>query len=172
MDKNEMIEQLKQEAKANKVSNAVFHVLAMRRRARHNITLNGLQQRMKAEGFDYKPADYIPAIRLLAKLGFGQLDVDSLGKIRGLKDIKTTLQSIGVAAVGNAADLANYRRRLKFQPLTQEQAKVVADYSVVPAAVGIKVEVNGKSLDITIPGNFSSKEIVGLLDKIRGKQPA
>lgn len=171
MNQNQAIEVLKEEAKKNPVANAVFHVFATRQRTRQVLTVDGLTQRMKAEGFSHKHSDYEPILKLLADLGFGTLQMGRGGRIEGLKDIKKTLQSIGSAACDKPGTIKNFAPRAKYsQVLVKEHAQ-----PKVEAPVGLAIELgtslslsfNGKPLQVTLPKDISSDELTKLIDGFR-----
>lgn len=117
MNKNELISRLRTEASTNPAANAVFHMWALRLRARFTVTIGSLSAKMRAEGFHYTNGDYANLLKFLAGLGFGTLDVSPTGRIKALKDINITLQSIGKAACGGNNELFSYRPRNHFKNL-------------------------------------------------------
>lgn len=111
---NEMIKKLKEESSNNPAAGSVFHLFAMRSRARGIITLRSLFLRMKIEGFSYTKEDYATVLTLLAKHGVGKLDLDAKGRVRSLKEIKISLPSLGKALVGQGKDLSKFRAKSHF----------------------------------------------------------
>jgi hypothetical protein len=118
MDKARAIEVLKQAANKNKTANDVFHDFALRERARSQVTVRALFNRMKKAGFDYTSNDYASVLKLMSECGFGELRTNKRGSIVGLFGVSTALQSIGQAVVGGKREpLRNYAPRNKYSPL-------------------------------------------------------
>lgn len=171
MDTNTKIELLIKEAETNPASNDVFHVMAARKRARNSINLSSLTNKMRKEGFDYAKKDYLPSIKLLAQLGFGELDLDKRGKIIGLKNIKVTLQSVGAAACRQGNHFSGFVPRNKFgtlvpkpevvKPVPQDK-KVETDKGTLSLPVGI----NNKIVMIKVSRNISGEDMATLIDKL------
>lgn len=90
---------LREEAAKNPVFNAVAHIFAIRRRARQQVTIQRLQVAMTQEGFTFTRNQYENVIKFLASQNLGTLERNHKGRIRALKNIKVTLQSIGLAAI-------------------------------------------------------------------------
>lgn len=161
-----VLEKLKNEAKTNPASNAVFHVWALRKRARGQVNLNSLYNKMKKEGFTHNKKEYASLLNLLASLDIGTLDLNIRGEIRALKNVKIKLQSLGNAVVGEGT-LSNFRSRNKFVPITIEKPDVIKVLKEMPDAVNIEVLIGGKTITIPIPRDFDSKDITHLIDKLR-----
>lgn len=163
MTSPEIVETLKKEANNNPVVNAVFHVFALRKRARSTVNVTSLYYAMKKEGFNYEPKEYIPVLNLLANLGFGQIELDRKGKVKGLKNVKATLQSIGQAACGSASKLEITKQRAKFVKLPPA-IEVIKENK--KTELNLQLNINGKPIHISVPNNFTKDEIVLLLDKL------
>ncbi len=133
---------LKEKAAKDKVFNDICTVFATRERARFDVTVNGLTQRMKKDGFEYGPSELSPALRYLASLGLGQLKTSG-GKVIGLTEVKTTLQSIGSVALGQTNSLVKFHKRHQFHKLPAVMAqkaehKLVMPRNAEPRLVDIK----------------------------------
>lgn len=167
MIEKDAIKSLRDEAKSNPAANAVFHVFATRKRARGNVTVSALMQRMKAEGFLYEGAQYADLLKLLAKLGFGRLQTDPKGRVKALTDVKTKLQSIGMAACGSNDDLTasafKPKRHYKDLLVTPSEPITAADAKPLPKAVKLTFQVNGKPFDISIPENATAEEVATVI---------
>lgn len=169
------VELLKKEAMSDKMMRDIFHVMSLRERARNIITVGGLDQRMKKEGFNYERADYVKFLKFMASVGFGKLETDSKGKVLSLKDIRITLQSIGEAAMGQNTKLIPWKQRNKYQPLPEQpkpQApqKASAD-NVTGFPVSLTVVVNGKPVNFRIPKELTEWEIADLVVRFRDSSP-
>lgn len=174
---NEMVMSLQKEVQQDAAFNAVAHVLALRERARGQLTLRALSQRMKKEKFNYSDAQYAAILKKLAHLGFGRLDTDFKGRVRGLKEIKMTLQSIGAAACGQKVSLSHHRQRNRFltvvpptdirnAPPTQAERRVSALAQI--EKIALSVVINGKSLKLEIPREFTAEEVSAVISQLGG----
>lgn len=166
----EVVNALRKEADENKVSNAVLHVFAVRQRARNVIILNSLANRMRREGFSFKKEEYVPLLKLMANLGLGVLMLDPKGKVKGLKDIRITLQSIGTAGCGHGNELKSFIKRNKFTPIPAPIDRRAPES--VPTTPGLTVSlefmINGKFIKIPVPKNFTADDVAALLKRIKG----
>lgn len=115
----DIVEKLRNEAAKNPVFSAICHVFAIRERTRQQVTMGTLRIVMSQEGFNFESVRYEECLRFLADLGLGRLDFAPNGKVRALKDIRTTLQSIGQAALNTSPNgkLENFRPRAVFTNL-------------------------------------------------------
>lgn len=114
MNETQVINTLRNEIQTNKAVSDTLYAFAMRQRARHVVTLTALTNKMHHEGFEHTRGEYAEVLKLLAKLNIGKLDTDSKGRVRALKDIDTTLQSIGLAALGVRSQVELAKRRNRF----------------------------------------------------------
>ncbi len=99
----ELAIRLKGEAEINPAFAAVCLAWSMRERTRRQVMLSTLVVAMAAEGYNFAKEEYAKVLEFMASVGLGRLERDSKGRIRGLKDITVTLQSIGLASVSNKA---------------------------------------------------------------------
>lgn len=170
MDNVQIVEVIRKEAKENKLADAVFHMWAVRDRARGTVTVGGLEQRMKAEGFNFDRADYAKFLRFLSGLNFGKLD-ESSGKVRGLKEVKIKLQSIGQAAIGSKNTLDGWRARNRYKHLhTVADAKEVPTPRAAPASqsiVFLAIHLKDKLVSIPIPSDMEDAEVAALVHRLR-----
>lgn len=180
MSEKEVIEALRNEVKLSPIANAVFHLFALRARARQTVTVSSLYQRMLKEGFSYRKSDYIPIIKMLAKAGFGIIDTDQKGRIKGLKDVKVTLQSIGAAAVGHDIQFKRMKKRTKFSNLVNKP-DIIKDSEILettlseamtkkedikPLDIRLTILVNGKPVEIKVSDNLTAGELAMLITSI------
>lgn len=170
MSNDQVVQMLVKEAEANPASSAVFHVFALRKRARNSINLLSLTNKMKKEGFtNYDKTDYVSVIRLLATLGLGELDTDAKGRVRGIKKIRVTLQSIGAAACKQSAAMEGFSVRNKFYkiPSKVEEPKPV-EMKEKPSKIGLNLEfnVNGRILRIPVPKDIIGQDLAELVNKL------
>lgn len=165
----EVVEALRKEAETNRVAREVFVVFAMRDRARSMVTLDGLEQRMKSNGFPNNTReDYAKVLTFLDKLGLGKLMLKANGKVLGLKDIKIKLQSIGEVACNRIGKLEGFHTRNTFQKLDfPKQAlrpKQIVDYK---GDLIIKVKFdNGIGYEIPLPKEATLDQITSLIKRL------
>lgn len=168
------VKTLRDRVAKDKIARDVFHVMSIRERARNVITLGGLQQRMKKEGYNHEMSDYVDVLKLLSTLEFGTLMTDNRGKVTGLCDIKITLQSIGAAATGQSDDLVGWKPRNKYVPIntvaevtqTRENSRTRAS-SPSAEDVSLTIVINGKPVSFSIPNDLNEKEIAQLIVTLR-----
>jgi hypothetical protein len=177
---------------SNPVADALFTDWALRQRARANVTMHGLEQRMKADGFAFDKQEYGKVLKFLAGLGLGRLDTDHKGRVRALKDVKTTLQSIGLAACGEKGAVVPFRQRNRFVKLVPKAA-APAEGTPVPATpkpqiqpvpmrrrrpkvvgrilnsapIGLQVTLNGKMVSFQLPKGLTGDQIAELVSKFQ-----
>lgn len=176
MNTKEMISQLRLEASKNPALNAVLHVFACRQRARSTLDVKVLERRMVKEGFKYASEEYVKILRLLGGVGIGKLDTDPKGRVRALKDIKITFQSLGLAVYsGNDNELKTFKQRNKFVKLPiptnvkLEDIKVVGRPKVISGGsnITLTVSVGSKAVSIPVPKDLTPEEITELVARFR-----
>jgi hypothetical protein len=154
-----VIETLKKEANENPAANALFHVWALRHRARNQVTMRALNLKMTKEGFKFDTALYERTLKLLSQLGFGRVEYDKNGNVKALKDIRVKLQSIGKATVGTGRKLVNFKQKNKFDSI---EVKPIQKPSVILTCV-----VNGKAVNMTLPPSMTFDEIATIMLKFQ-----
>lgn len=164
-----IVEQLIKEARNNNVFHSICTLFAMRERTRRQVTLSALKLTMLQEGFNYPVAELEHVLKFLASLGIGVLNYDVSGKLRGLKDIKFTLQSIGMAAVSKVNKLDKVIMVNKYTSIVPE---IVVKPEIKQQVTTKKQEfykayltvfIEGSPVKINLPGGISVKEIAVLL---------
>lgn len=146
-----LIDNLKKEAQTNEAFNAVCHMFALRKRARNDVTVEALTRRMEKEGFKYTKEQYVDILKTMSKLGIGKLDSTASGKVRALKDVKMTLQSIGKAAVATS-DLRTFRKRNRFAAIDIPREHLAETPKEEPAKEATKTELPPVSLCLQVGG--------------------
>lgn len=172
MNQSTVLSSLQEIARSSEAANAVFHLWAARKRARHQVTIHSLAQRMRQEGFNFTPQEYAQVIEKLGKLGLGNVEKDRRGRIRALKGVNLTLQSIGSVAVGGKKSLDKFSQRKSYQELVtkaQESVKAAVAHKPVEFSVLMTVVVNGKPINLNVPRNLSTEEIANLIERLQGK---
>lgn len=140
------IERLRTEAAKNPVFAAVSLVFALRQRARQQVTMSRLKVVMAAEGYNYTKMQLEDVLVFLSSIHIGVLDRSARGRIRALKGIKVTLQSLGAAALTKQDKLEQYSAASRFIKLpTIVGEKPTAPHAspapkLVPKPVEPKVE--------------------------------
>lgn len=175
MNKQDIIEGLRQEAATNSVSKAVLIMFALRQRARKNVTLHALQGRMKAEGFMYGKQQYEPVLKRMAQLGLGTLKKNPKGQIVALVDLQTTLKSIGEAACGNGEALSRFHQKNTFTalrvmpPAIQSPAPAVVTQTerATKTKADITVMFRGRPISMALPEGLSNEDLGSFLNKFR-----
>lgn len=168
-----MIETLKAAANKDKATANVLHMFALRGRARQRVTVDGLKQRMKKEGFDHDNQEYRSILKLLESVGIGRLQMDARGRVKALTDINLTLQSIGKAALGQEKALKSFRQRNRFskvqvaQPKTLVSAPASSDSAPSIGISGISLVVGGKAVSISLGADLSAAEITAIVERFQ-----
>lgn len=177
MKTEQIVLALREEASKSQIANDVFTMWAVRERSRNQVTLGALWQRMIKEGFKHAPQDYVPVLRLLAKLGLGTLHTAGKGKVVALKGVTRTLKSIGEAALGHKGNLQMLRIRNRYQdlpapvtalrPLPKPLEKAKQEFHGAPVA--LTVQINGKSIVVPIPREMSAEDVGALVTRFQVK---
>jgi hypothetical protein len=173
MNMTEVIDRLSQEAKSKPAANALFHVWGVRERHARNgvVSMRAVRSQMQEEGFTFDQKEYEAILRLLAELGLGKLDVSHKGEVRGLKEVRTTLKSIGMAACQKSG-LKSARIRNRYSKIAARRAPVAQErqepaYAGV-TAVGLVVNLGKRSISIPVPKDISGEELSALVAKFAG----
>lgn len=163
---------LRQQVANSPVFSAVMHKFALRERARAQVTLHSLVQTMHNEGFEHDRLEYAEVLKVLGKLGLGRVEYDNKKRLIALKDIKTSLQSIGMAAVSKSDKLSKVRFQNRFKklpevplethttpPVTRDDVKAVN----IRYPAKLTVQFSKDEIEtFDLPGGLSPKE-VGLM---------
>lgn len=180
MTSQNVIETLRTQATSDPVTNAVLHMWALRKRTRNEVTINGLASKMKKEGFHHSRDQYVPLLRLMSTLGLGKLQTNHRGRVVALKQVETTLQSLGRAVLDGKQPsvLRHTRKKNRFAPIAlHSEAKPPVTVSSAPAAVkqrqpiSITVEMGEKIMTFPIDAKVSEEEagyMVGKFIKFLG----
>lgn len=162
---SEVHTKLMTEAARNPVFMAVAQGFAIRERTRNQITIHSLTQKMTKEGFNYKREDYIKVLYFLHGLGFGSLKLSSRGKLLALKNIETTLQSIGMAAINGKEPLKKAAKTNKFKPLANKvDIKIEKEHSKTKTGK-IGMEQLNKKYDAELVVHFEDEVVTFKLIK-------
>lgn len=175
METSKIILTLKEKATTDKVLDEVLHVFATRERTRFILTVHGLMQRMKKEGFNHAWADYVRILSLLGDLGLGKLVQDSKGRVIALKEIRITLQSLGQAVVAkDPTKLVGFKNRNKFQKLTFISPRASTDATPKPmrTELSLTFTINGNPVNVQIPDNMGPNDITVLVSRLKERREA
>lgn len=181
--KDDIVSKLKAEAAKNKAFNAVCHRFALRERARQQVTIASLAATMKKEGYNFEKDQYGQVLAFLAALGLGTLDRNARGRIRSLRGIKMTLQSIGMAAIGNAIQLDKYIAQNRYTNLVstpQVPQTIIETKPPVPPAprtqksmckIIFTVTVDDKEVNFEVPGGVPKEELGQFIASLYPRKP-
>ena len=165
----DVVAQLRERAQKDPVFNAVCTRFAIRERARAQVTIASLRLTMGREGFHYPTAKYESILSFLASLGIGKLQKEN-GKIKALVEVKTTLQSIGAAALNSAQSLQAFSPGNTFEPLPlttsvkPTQKDVTLNKPRLHNAI-LTVTINDKEIEFPLPRAISSEELGYILSE-------
>lgn len=127
----QVTELLQNEARMNPVFNAVATMFAVRKRTRYIVTLRNLKIAMDNNGFKYGTKEYAKVLEFLGQLGLGVVTKDRRGGVKALDRITTTLQSIGMVALGYSKVSLKTRRQVRrFKPLEAIEDMHTKDFVV------------------------------------------
>lgn len=169
LNTKQVIETLKKEVQTNKALDATLHICAMRKRARNQLTLNTLYNRMHQEHYKFTRGELAGVLKLFADTGVGRLEVDRKGRPKALKDIKVTLQSLGNSALTSASPkLDTFKPKSKYKIIASEPNK---SFTVKPnpgiVGVSIQAEINGKIVLIPVPSNLTPEDVADLVRRFQ-----
>lgn len=177
-----LISALREEAAKSPVFNSVCLVFSMRERTRQQITIPSLMVTMDKEKFSFSKEELGKVLRFLSSLGIGTLEYDRGGKVQALKNIKVTLQSIGLAALAKKEGLDKFHAQPQFQSLVANTASKAAPATKTvqlptpgttdntnrfPASLTVKIE--GKPVVFDIPHGISLKDLSAVLQDLYKK---
>lgn len=176
----EQISALRTEAARNPVAQDVFVMFASRARTRQTVNLVALERRMEVEGFKHTRAEYQAVLKFLANLGFGKLDLGSRGRIKGLKEVKVTVQSIGAIACGQGLEIKQLSPRVRFGRLSDVEvikappakpwSKVKEARRLAAQAAAVPTTTLPRPLD-AVPAQVAYEQRTGLPDRRRHPRP-
>lgn len=162
----QVIDRLREESKKSPVLTAVLVYFGSRKRARGTLSAQVLQRSMAREGFTYSHNDYAKVLELLASLGLGKINRDSRGRIKGLKEVTVTFQSIGKAVIDEAErPLAIFNKRERYSKVLTLMSGIAPAKSPMPKTV--RVKIGKKTLPIEVPNDFDVQDIIELFSKFQ-----
>ncbi len=168
MTNQDVIETLRAQAASDPVTNAVLHMWALRKRSRNEVTVAALASRMKREGFKHGRDEYLPLLKLMSRLGLGRLHTNPRGRITGIKQVETTLQSLGKAVVDvkQPPALRRNKKKNRFAAITlNSEVPAVKDPTPVKQRepISITVEMGDKTMTFPIGAMVTEEEEVGYM---------
>lgn len=177
MTQNQLVSVLKKEAEADSAFKDTCIMFGSRERARNQVTVAALQTRMERHGFHYSKEKYASILKRMADLGLGRLETDSKGQVKALKNIETTLQSIGKAACGEASNLANWRKRNRFRSLPSGRTPAPVPKKAAPAPkltmvprlekIDLVMKLNDKPVRLEVSNDLTAEEIAAIISKFQ-----
>lgn len=147
-------ERIQMEVAKNKAFADVCKVWAARERTREEVTLANLRVVMHREGYHHKRERYVDVLKFLASIGVGQLYKSANGQVRSLKNIRTKLQSIGLAGLGQATELEKFTPPKRFKNI----AVPLVSTDATPKAEAPKKEVVQPTKQVSSNGVGSAPE--------------
>jgi hypothetical protein len=160
-----MVDKLKVETKTNTAANAVFHMLAVRERSRSTLTLGGLSQKMKQEGFKYPLQDYREVLRSLVKAGVGTPMYSKKGHIVGIHSIKVKLYNLGKSLCGERET-----EILKEVAKTPGRDAIERTLGITIHPIeSLSIAINSKPVNIQFPQGISASELSLLIARLESK---
>lgn len=169
---SQVIARIRAEAETNACFNAICHVFAIRERARQQVTLDSLAVRMKTEGYKFERKDYGRALSFLALMGIGYIEHDKENNVVALKNIRTTLQSIGQVGVGDKKVLKTFQPDIEFKDLPLPKIERVAAVKVPTKPMMepnktyrafLTVMFDGTPVPFELPKGLTTKDLSTLL---------
>lgn len=162
MTKEKVIEQLRERTKADPILDAAMHVLALRKRPRHNLTLDGLYYRMKREGFNHPKKEYARVFKLFSELGLARVLTDIKGEPLQAKDFRLPIPLIGAAACGTDVPFSKMGKPIGQAPSSKEPIRLKS-YRAPGSHLTLTVLVNNKAVNIPVPNTLTRDELSSLI---------
>jgi hypothetical protein len=137
-----LIKSLREEAAKNDVFEATCLTFATRDRARKQVTVTNLKLTLAANNYTFTRQQVSDVLKFLADLGIGKLILDSKGNIVSLVEIKYTLQTIGLAALGQAEKVHVFKPQQRLMKLpgdnnmSKNEAPVGKAHQTAPKVTG------------------------------------
>lgn len=159
---------LREEANKNKVFHSICGIFALRERTRRQISIVNLIMVTRKEGFEFTRVQLEDVLKFLASLGIGRLDYAKKNRLRALKDIRVTLQSIGLAALAKQETLTKFNIPTEFMSLEKPviESKGIKEETM---KVTLLVELNpGHQVAFELPYSVSSRDVILLLSNLKG----
>lgn len=116
-------------AETNRMFSDICTIFAMRERSRSQVTVNTLLRAVEEAKMKYNKQDCRKVLEILASYNIGLLVKDTKGRVRALINIKYTLQSLGLAAVGSNLNLKPFIARSNQAELPVEATKLVEKHN-------------------------------------------
>lgn len=167
---SQVVISLRTKAQASPAFSAMCRWFAERERTRQQITMANLVIAMAKEGKTFSKDEYIDALKFMADLGLGHLEVRK-GKVKALINIKTTLQSIGQAAIAQRDRLDPFRPKTiftKLPPIVEKPQTKVEMPQKETSTFSFTLE--GETYSFELPKSVSSKDLLGIVSNIYGKK--
>ena len=168
---NQIADALKKAASTNKDIYNVCLVFAMRERTRFEVNVQSLRATMSLEGYEMTVKQIEDVLIFFASLGIGKLNYDQKKRLKGLTEVRWTLQSIGQVSLGNVAGIKRSVQQRKFDKLPTESAteQVPVIRSNPPKhQVSLLAKINGNELNF--PLELTSEALLELMAKINANK--
>lgn len=165
---SEITEKLRTEAKNRPAFNAVAHMFIKRERSRGHITLGALIRTMTKLDFNFSKEEYSEVLAFLGRIGVGVVDTDAKGRLRSLKEIRFTLQSIGMVATSKRKALLE-THGVRSVALASPSAAPKPEIKVLPVdkpsvAIKLQVTMDGDThTSFEVPNKITPNQLIALL---------
>jgi len=130
------IEKLRDLAESNQTAHDMFVNFALRQRARGQITVAALHQKMHREGFNHSRQDYAVVLVRLQELGIGELVRSSRGRLIGINKISIKLQDLGRAVIEDQGSVRNHAPRSRYSPVPLTASPPIPPVAPTPTVPG------------------------------------
>lgn len=150
-------------------------MFASRQRTRHQVTLRALSMRMKKEGFEHKDAEYAQVLKLLSESGFGTLEKDGKGRVKALKNVVATLQSLGAAVAAKGKSVQSSHPRPKFRTIVSNVVTDNADKTPstpirLTSDISLTLKIGNRPVNLPMPSDLTAEEIGYVVAKLRNSK--
>lgn len=165
---SDLVKKLREYTAASEAFAAVCHVFAQRERARSQVTVGALMLRMEHAGFHFKRAQYEEVLKTLAALGVGRLEAKN-NKVKALRDIRLTLQSVGQVAVGKqeAPDIFNRRNKYTNLPAARQGTKPSQGKQETKYPIAIVATIRGEDVSFPLSFELTGAQICVLIQNLQ-----
>lgn len=113
----QITESLHKAASTNKVIHDICFVFAMRDRTRFQVNVGPLRLAMARAGYHLTVKEIEEALVFFASLGIGKLAYDNKKRLKGLVEVRWTLQSIGKTALGEDQKVTRSHQQRRYQAM-------------------------------------------------------
>ena len=155
----ELSDQLKHFSRNSKVAEAVFKSFVTRLRTRNQVYARALRRRVaKEQGQNYPLEAYCEVLAGLGRMGLGDVVKNTRGRVVALRNVVTTLQSIGEVALAGS-DRVRLVKWGKSRAL--ESVPKLVESNVVLTFV-----MHGLPINVSLPRGLVSEDLTQIVTKL------